>query len=460
MRRLALLLLLWTCAAMAAPPVYMVLWFDTEDYVLPAADDAALRIARDLTSLGVRATFKVVGEKARTLERRGRVDVIRALSQHDIGYHSNYHSGQPTPALYLNQLGWDEGVAEFARRESWGARDLERIFGVTPSCYGQPGSSWAPQSDPALRGMGIRVYLDEGSQVGIDNQPFWYGGLLHVFNMGPYSIRGSLEPKVPLAQSNKVLDDAAAALEKRGGGLISTYYHPTELVTTEFWDAVNYLHGATTEPENWKMPKQRTAEDAERCYNILRGYVEHALKRNVRFVTARDLPQIYAGLEPPKADPAAVRKHLLEGITFLNTPQGALSPADMLQLLLGLEPRVVDGPSVRKETNHSGPVTRAAFERAKRDAADFIRARHALPPMVWVGSDFLSLPDFTATLAGDDGSSQEVQVRRGRLEFERYFATNALRAFGWPIHPRGFAPAALLELARLEGWTLKPARLR
>lgn len=40
----------------AAGPVYVLLWFDTEDYIDPAADDAALRIAEDLSSLGVRAT--------------------------------------------------------------------------------------------------------------------------------------------------------------------------------------------------------------------------------------------------------------------------------------------------------------------------------------------------------------------------------------------------------------------
>src|ERR1700688_4607807 len=141
MLRLFLAILLTVTALSARGPVYVVLWFDTEDYIEPAADDAALRIAGELTSLGVRATFKVVGEKARVLEQRGRRDVLQALALHDIGYHSNFHSVQPTPALYLRDLGFIEGVAEFERREGPGARDLARIFGVRPSCYGQPGSS-------------------------------------------------------------------------------------------------------------------------------------------------------------------------------------------------------------------------------------------------------------------------------------------------------------------------------
>src|SRR5438067_11781497 len=117
-------------AADAAAKVYVVLWFDTEDYILPASDDAALRVADFLSQEKIRATFKVVGEKARTLERRGRTDVIAALKKHEIGYHSNYHSVQPTPAQYLANLGWDEGVAEFDRRERPGRDDVERIFGT------------------------------------------------------------------------------------------------------------------------------------------------------------------------------------------------------------------------------------------------------------------------------------------------------------------------------------------
>src|SRR5262245_42186289 len=97
--------------------VYVVLWFDTEDYILPPSDDAAMRVATFLKGQGIRGTFKVVGEKARTLERRGRKDVIAALAEHEIGYHSNYHSTQPSPAMYLNEMGWTDGVREFDRRE-------------------------------------------------------------------------------------------------------------------------------------------------------------------------------------------------------------------------------------------------------------------------------------------------------------------------------------------------------
>ena len=99
------------------PRVNVILWFDTEDYLLPADDDACKQLAEMLTERGIRATFKVVGEKARVLEQRGRGDVIAALKKHVIGYHANFHSVHPTPSEYLAECGLLDGMAEFARRE-------------------------------------------------------------------------------------------------------------------------------------------------------------------------------------------------------------------------------------------------------------------------------------------------------------------------------------------------------
>src|SRR3989440_10955309 len=136
--------------------VNVILWFDTEDYLLPADDDATKRLCELLTERGIRATFKIVGEKARVLERRGRRDVIEALKKHDIGYHTDFHSVHPTPSEYLADCGWLDGIAEFERRERQGAADVRRILGVpTLACYGQPGSSWAPQAIAALPRIGV-----------------------------------------------------------------------------------------------------------------------------------------------------------------------------------------------------------------------------------------------------------------------------------------------------------------
>jgi hypothetical protein len=453
---------LCTASLRAAAPVYVVLWFDTEDYIDPAADDAALRIATDLTKLNVKATFKVVGEKARVLQARGRTDVIRALSRHAIGYHTNFHSVHPTPSEYLRYFGYLEGADEFQRREAAGALDIKRIFGVPPVCYGQPGSSWGPQSNLALRRMGIAVYLDEGEQVGLDDQPFWYGGLLYVFNMGKNQFRARLDAGAEDPDAYARFDKTAAELRAKGGGVISIYYHPTEFVNTEFWDAVNFSHGANPPRAEWKPPKARTKEDAERCYRVLQKFVEHMKAvPDTHFVTGADLQSIYKDPVPARVDRMLIAKHLRDGINYLNSGGETLSPADMVLQLLGLEPQVVDGPTARGKTSwHSDTIPRAAFEAATRDAADFVRHNKRLPNQVFVGAETLSLTDFVATLAASAGTSSDpVRVTRSDLKFERYFSKDPVKSFNWPIHPLGFAAPELLELGKLQGWTLKPARL-
>src|SRR5579884_824040 len=216
----ALLLAPAAWSADEAPPIYVVLWFDTEDYILPASDDAAMHLAEFLAKQKVSATFKVVGEKARTLERRGRQDVIAALKKHEIGFHSNFHSVQPTPAMYLSRLGWDDGVAEFDRRERPGFDDVQRIFGVAPSCYGQPGSSWGPQSFGAMRRWGMPVYLDVGSHVRLDGKPFYYCGILTLYKLD-YQLRANLTgPKELQAAEDRFLA-AHDKLKAEGGGIIS-----------------------------------------------------------------------------------------------------------------------------------------------------------------------------------------------------------------------------------------------
>jgi hypothetical protein len=446
----------------APAPVYVVLWFDTEDYIEPAADDAALRIATELTDAGVRATFKLVGEKARVLEARGRTDVIRALSLHAIGYHTNFHSVPPAPAVYLKEFGLMDGAREFVRREMPGVDDIRRIFGVTPICYGQPGSSWAPQTSIGLREMGIPVYLDGGTHVGIDDQPIWYNGILYAYNMGRFQVRPKFDEEDALSGSLRKFDAAVAELRRSGGGLISTYFHPTEFVTTEFWDAVNFPQGASRERADWVKPHRRTPEAAERCFRILREYVEHALKTpGVRFVTAGDLLQLYESPVPPKLSRQEVAAHLSGEITFLRTPSGNLSPADLLLELLEMEPAIVDGPDRQGKTTYSeSTIPRPLFDRVKKDTAGFIQANHRLPAEVFMGTYTLSLEDFAATAAGEQDGSGPVTVRRGHLATGAYFAQDPAVPFGWPIHPKGFSAPELMEMARLQGWTLKPARLR
>ena len=57
--------------------------------------------------------------------------------KHEVGYHSDFHSVQPTPALFLSSQGWYDGVHEFDRREHQGLLDVARITGQVCVCVDQ-----------------------------------------------------------------------------------------------------------------------------------------------------------------------------------------------------------------------------------------------------------------------------------------------------------------------------------
>ena len=78
----------------------------------------------------------------------------------------------------------------------------------TLACYGQPGSSWAPQTLAALKQIGVAphgvpCYVDEGNHVGLDNQPFWYAGALNVYHMGPNYTRMDLHDPAAVEPAKK-----------------------------------------------------------------------------------------------------------------------------------------------------------------------------------------------------------------------------------------------------------------
>jgi hypothetical protein len=474
----------------ASAPVYVTLWFDTEDYILPQSDDAAKRLAETLTNLGVKGTFKMVGEKARVLRQRGRTDVIAALQKHDIGYHTDWHSRPPTVSVYQQNAGWDDGIAEFLRREKSGAEDVKRIFGVTPACYGQPGGAWAPQAYPALRTLGIHVYLDEAEHVGLDGQPFYYGGMLNVFNMDSAVMRMELDGPDNLSRAREQFQKACEMLRAKGGGTISIYYHPCEFVHAQFWDGVNFSHGNNPPRSEWKLPPTKPAAQAEKGFSDFEQYIRFVKGQpGVRFVTATELKQLYAdgavGHQFTRAEVTKLAQGVRSGITFQRMDNIAVSAADVLSLLTGAVadftktgalPQSVmisalDGPARTFVVSGRGapPATMpwSAFSETVVDVAGFCQNQSQVPSEVWIGSYSIPPETYLATLAGaveelarTSRAPAEVRIVSGTLAAEKYVAKDTPGLWRWPIFPDGFHAPAIMELGRLQAWTLKPAILR
>jgi hypothetical protein len=472
-------------AAEAPAKVYVVLWFDTEDYILPASDDAALRLADWLSKEGVRATFKVVGEKARTLERRGRQDVIDALKKHEIGYHSNFHSTQPSPAMYLGALGWDEGVAEFDRREGPGVQDVKRIFGQMPSCYGQPGSSWGPQSFGAMRQWGMRVYLDGGSHVGLDGRPHYYDGILTLYKL-THTLRADLKAPEALKQAEDRFAAARQKLLAEGGGIVSIYYHPCEFVHREFWDGVNFRRGANPPREQWKLPPTKTPEESRAAFETFEDYIRF-IKRfpEVQFITASGAAEVYRDLVRGRgftpSEIQAIAAAVGSDISFQRRDDYTLAASEVLSLLTdyllartaGREPSALElkgtpygptGPSPLL----TEPVTTdwSQFTRTAADVADYVAKQRRVPGTVWLGSTSVppeaylaALARVVSDLAEGRPAPAQVEVRPARLAAAKYVADDGPNLWGWVIFPPGMKAPALMELAKRQAWTLKPAVL-
>ena len=358
------------------------------------------------------------------------------------------------------------------------------------ACYGQPGNSWGCQAIVALKDIGVGpVYLDECWQVGLRGTPFWYAGALNVFNMDTNFTRMDLYAADGLDQADAKAAAVVRRLAANGGGLMSVMFHPCEFVHKRFWDGVNFSHGANPPREQWQVPPQRPANETEQAFARFAKYIDHIRSLGVRFVTASQLPALYAdrvradgvsraellGLARKLADPHAA------GVDCQLLTDKAVSPADQFELLTMAVGDVIDGksetyPRAAKgllgpdsppgPTGACGPIVAwPAFRDAALDVRDYLRVQGRVPPRVFLGAESVAPADFLAGLAfacqfaGEKGKLPLEGVRIGsglRVLTERYVAAGPTGRV-WVIHKPGLCWDKILAVGRLQAWTLKPA---
>ncbi|HEY2572446.1 MAG TPA: hypothetical protein VGH65_00210, partial [Verrucomicrobiaceae bacterium] len=281
-------------------------------------------------------------------------------------------------------------------------------------------------------------------------------------------------------------------LRGQGGGLISIFYHPCEWVHKEFWDGVNFRRGANPPREQWKPPPQRPPEETEAAFKRFAEYIDHIHSiPGVRFVTAGDLPGLYPDTIRAKgateADLNEIAARLAGGgissVDFQVINGSAYSVADQFELLAmfvgetiqGREPRLplklkgLFGPDAPPPSSpHADHLDWFAFRDATRDVFDFIKTSQRVPARVFIGADPVPPADFLVALA----SAYEFHHRNGKLPVQegvtlgqnlqllpaQHIARDTPDLFGgWIIHKEGFRAPKILEVARLQAWTLKPA---
>jgi hypothetical protein len=141
------------------------------------------------------------------------------------------------------------------------------------------------------------------------------------------------------------------------------------------------------------------------------------------------------------------------------------------QLPLASKVTALDGPvrMYRPSTGgaRSSSFRWSAFAQAVRDTSDYCRTSYRLPDEVWIGAESISPADYLATLARTledlivSGKAPTDVIRReGRYTADRHVAEDSPDLWSWPIFPDGFRAPRIMELARLQAWTLKPAVLQ
>ncbi|WP_168121499.1 hypothetical protein [Paenibacillus sp. HB172176] len=466
-------------------PIKILFWLDVEDFVSEESEAGLEGLLDLLDSRGITGIFKLVGEKIRMLERRGRHDLIRRLKAHEVGYHTDLHSVHPVTTEYLEPLGFREGAEEFERREGGGFEDLLRITEQPALCYGQPGLAWAPHPFAVLRKWGIPVYLDSHNQVDYGGRPFWYGGLL---NMTALTGIMSIPLKEDMLESGKrKFHELCDAQMDEEIGFISLFYHPTEFVFSEFWDAVNFAKGNNPPREEWVKPKQHPEGKMAFYLEQFGLFLDYTLSlEHVEYIGIQQL------LAMEKSNSRMLTKEEIRGFaaqvrTDLNYGELGdltLSPGELFwvfrQYLLGEEPipELIYGPEKAFEPVSNQTTGGAAAIEKKVDAEPRTFTASAImqaisqdlptvcgfkqmPNAFVIGGEPVNPVSVTcamATMIRDNvAPNEEVELMEGRLAAADYAANDGEWSRYWVIFPESLQVRNIVEMSRLQAWTFKPA---
>ena len=201
----------------------------------------------------------------------------------------------------------------------------------------------------------------------------------------------------------------------------------------------------------------------------------------MQLVTARELASLYpdrAYTRPlTRSDVHTIAQAFQKRLSYVDLRPRIVSAAEGLLALSHFVAGTDDGGSPDQvETQFAyGPASRAqrfitegtfsrnAIRKAAQELNDAVRQTEQLPSVLWVAGAPVRPEDFAVTLAAVVASqqdSQRVSLRQGKLEAEKYVADDAPRLWGWVIFPKDFDAPRMMEIAKLQAWTIKPAVLR
>ncbi len=107
------------------------------------------------------------------------------------------------------------------------------------------------------------------------------------------------------------------------------------------------------------------------------------------------------------------------------------------------------------------------FAEVVRETNNYCRTNLRIPSEILIGSETISPQDYLATLGGfvdillgKEAKPEDIEIKHGNFTADKYVADDDPKIFNWVIHPEGFHAPKIMELAKLQAWTLKPAIMK
>lgn len=484
---LSFLLMAYLCSCTESERTYVSVVFDVEDYISPVSDsvdEIPLWLAETMTEVGVTGTFFVIGEKARSLEARGRQDVIDAMAAHDIGSHTNFGSIHPTVTEILEYADWDAGVVAMLENESAGFDELERIFKVPINTLARHGGSYGPPLIYALGQMG-KGYVYSPFHLP-KKHAVWFCNTLNFH--GDYGNFDDSYYKDELF--NPLLDSLEKTFAEsiEGVDVISFFAcHPTKVRATQFWD-FNFYEGANPDPDSLVPPALRPAESmatARKNFKRLMLFLkDQEAQENIKITTYDDLMERFS------YQPEQIKKSDLQWVAGEITSREQIvyddiySPAEVFtglaQSLVNYgESGKVPGKLVRESP--LGPMTMPpakpelsslSAEQAlilAAQAADTLRNRGHLPAFLKVEDKLIGAGSLLHLFSKVylDVSSGKKRDMYELIPFDSYPKENEEAIISeiegyktWIVHRPDLDMSHLVAMSRMQLWTMKPAHER
>jgi len=452
--------------------------FDTEDFITPESDGIIRTIAEMLERRGMRATFGITADKARSLWTRGRKDVIDALKRHDVQYHANTHLIFPPTTETLTRMGWDEGVDFVTDTERHGVEDVSEVFGRRPVAWIRCGGNWDPREVYGMHLLGIRVHLPSRCVLPPEGRPSWYVNVLHArYDM---SIERYFRSDLKLGDMKREFWQAAKRLS--GTTLpIALAAHPCMFSTSVFWDVHNARRRGVFLPKHlWTPAPTLPLGETRRRLGILDEIARFVTGlKGCEIVTAADIlpshveDNCWLTTRRLQETAGALRRDF----NYQRIGRGYASVADIFAMLsLALTRWGVDGKlparvPVRRVLGPPEPARKllAAFQAplaqvvsACAGVESEIALHHRLPSAVSVGERKVPPASFLWAMANALGKL--ASGRAGPVAFapqtpyprckEEMFRRIKIETFQVATSVR---PGAIVKYSHQQTWTLRPA---